>query len=162
MQDSKASRGIGAFFYGAIPAVLGVAGLIWLSFLMGVVEFHHNQVQEGRRDNRVGAYATIRKPVDLVFNGKGCIHVERGYLDGDTATFYIHNVCYHEIDDISWSIREISPDGTTVESKRTFLSGSDDMVADEKREVQVDISSDQRVVKVAFSIDDFNDMSDLR
>jgi len=165
MEESRQSRGLGSFFFAAIPWVLGMAALTWLGFYTGIITFHQAQLAiqkseavQGRMDGRVGVDGDVRDPVSLTFHGRGCIKVERAYLDLGTMTAYLHNTCNREIRDIRYSWREVSPDGTTVKSGWDYLSGSDDMAGDEKREQQVQIDIDDgRVKGVVFSIEAFND-----
>jgi hypothetical protein len=67
-EESRQSRGLGSFFFAAIPWVLAMAALAWLGFYTGIVEFHHQQKEirkvetiEGRMDGRVGASADLSK-----------------------------------------------------------------------------------------------------
>lgn len=162
MEESRQSRGIGSFFFAAIPAIIAFALLNVLAFTTGIVEFKHSQDEytkkqtyEGRRETRVGVNGEMLKPVDLVYSSKGCMKIERAYLDTQTLTLYIHNTCSTERNFVKDSVKEYAPDGTVVQSEGGYIeldSGSSSIGQDEKREITVGVSSDSRVVKIAASI----------
>lgn len=156
--EIKQTGGVGAFFYGAIFPTIAIGLVISFGFYTGVVEWHKKQIIEGRMDARVGVNADLRDPVLLLYHGRGCIEVQRAFLDGDTLTAYLHNKCARDIKNISFSWRELSPEGTTVKSYSNYLSGNDDMTADEKREQSTTIPvDDKRVQTVVFAVHDFSD-----
>ena len=159
MNESRQSRGVGSFFFAAIPAVIACALLLLLAFMTGIVEFTHSedaykkrQTYEGRREARVGVNGEILKPVDLLFVSNGCVKIERAYLDTQTLTIYIHNTCSAERQFIKWGVREYAPDGTDVQSHGTYLDTPDgNLAAGEKFEQVVQVSNDSRVVKIVVS-----------
>lgn len=158
--EARQSRGIGSFFFAAIPAILGCAALTWLGFATGIVEFSHSeaayqkkQTYEGRRDARVGVNGELLKPIDLVYSSRGCVRIDRAYLDTQTLTIYIHNTCPTERRYVKWRVAELSPDGTAVSSKSAYLEDDGTIEADEKQEITVTTSDDARVVKMVATID---------
>jgi hypothetical protein len=165
MEDSKVevkyTGGLGAFCYAAIPLTLAYAALIWLAFGMGFVEFHHQQdaykkqqTYEGRREERVGINGEILKPVDLTFAGKGCIHIDRAFLDTQMLTTYVSNACPTRRQFIQYSYREVAPDGTTLHSSEQYLPNTGTLEPGEHSEITSEVSNDARVTIIYVAITD--------
>lgn len=133
--------------------ILAMGAASWFAFYKGVVEFRKRQVVEGRMDARVGVSAEILGPVKLLFHGHGCAEIQRAYIDGAELSVYVHNKCFHVVSDVSLTYRELSPDGTTIESHMNYLNGTDNMEGDEKREQVIELKLDKRVATVVASVD---------
>jgi hypothetical protein len=153
--------GVSTFFLYSIPWILGMAALVWLAFLTGLVEFSHSQsayakrqTYEGRREERVGVNGEILKPVDLIFSNRGCFKIERAFLDTQTLTIYIHNTCAQKREFAHYTVKEYAPDGTIVHSVNEYLPTDDaELDAGDKIEIETQTSSDARVVKIVVGTD---------
>lgn len=144
--ENTLTRGIGSFFFFAIPAVLAGAALMWLAFYTGVIDWQKTQRVEGRMDNRVGVNGQLTMPVDLVIGNRSCLKIDRAFLDGDSVTMYLDNQCHTRLDYYEWHWKAVSPDGTTIkENYENTLDGIDD---GEKLEKTMSLPDDNRIVKI--------------
>lgn len=121
MEESRSSRGAGSLFFAAIPFVIGLAFLIWLSFFSGCFDFRHHIKEVGRKDsledrmdNRVGVKEALTAPVKVIIRKGNCFFVDRAFLDGLTLTVYLKNGCSDSPYYFQWNWRATSPDGTVV------------------------------------------------
>ena len=145
MADIKIS-GVSQFFFAAIPWILGLAALTWLAFFSGWFNFSHYVTVLKRMDNRVGVFRPLKNPVKLTLKKEGCLHVERGFLDGNTVTMYIKNDCTHPVDYYEWHWKAIAPDGTVIAQQ--YSNTNDGMEAGETVERTMDVTGDRRTVEV--------------
>ena len=147
--EVKTTGGIGAFFYAAIPWILGCAALVWFGFCMGVIEFNHQQVVQQRMDNRVGVTAPLVAPVTLkILPEDGCIKIERAYLDGSRATLYIANHCERTLDYYELHFQGIAPDGTVIWGTYENTAFLPALLANERAEWSEKISDDSRIASI--------------
>jgi hypothetical protein len=151
--ESRASRGVGSFFFAAIPAIIGVAFLIWLSFFSGCFDFKHHVAEvsdedrvKQRMDNRVGVTEPLSAPVAVTIRKEDCIKVSKAFLDGSSLTAYVTNTCgeYDKWPELHWAAR--SPDRTIIHQNYSFIQSG--LTEGDTAEVTMDIPQDHRIVSV--------------
>ena len=139
--------GIGWLAFALIPAALAGAGLMWLAFYTGVIDWSKTQRIEGRMDARVGVNGQLTAPVDLIIRKTSCLKVSRAFLDSGSLTAYVTNSCT-ELQDSSWALKwnAIAPDGTIISSSIDQIHGGT-LEAGETKEMTEDVSNDSRMTK---------------
>ena len=152
-EEIKVTGGIGAFFFAAIPWILGCAAVVWLGFFTGIIQFRHQQsayrqqqtVQQ-RMDNRVGVTAPLKEPVKLIILPRhGCIKIEKAFLDGSRMTVYLHSNCQTFMDYYQLHTVGRSPDRTIVWSDYENTSSLPSLQPGDTGEWSMDVSQDQRI-----------------
>jgi hypothetical protein len=154
--EVRHTGGIGWFFFALIPGAIAGALLMYFAFYVGIVDWQKAQRVEGRMDNRVGVHGELTAPVDLVLSGKGCVKIQRGFLDDGALTLYIHNGCTDEREFVKYRVSELTPDGTVVKTDGGWLeldSGFSSIDAGATMEIHPKLSGDTRVVKITASTD---------
>ncbi len=132
--------------FALIPAALAGAGLMWLAFYTGVIDWSKAQRVEARMDNRVGVNGQLTKPVELIIRTPDCFRVSRAYLDGQQLTVYLHNGCHEQIGYYEWHYNEVSPDGTIIHS--WYDNDASGREAEGTWEITRGIEEDSRMAKV--------------
>ena len=142
--ESTKSRGIGSFFFAAIPGILGAGAVLWLLFVTGVVDFHRQEILQGRMDNRVGVVEPLKEPVKLIVEDEYCVKITKAFLDGDSLTAYMTSGCHEYLDywELHWEVK--SPDGTILDSGYDNTAFLPPLHAGEKAEHVFSLPSDSR------------------
>ena len=149
-RDEIKVDGLSQFAWAAIPAILAIAGLLWLSFYLGIHQARRESAQEARASTAVGASPLPQGKINVVIANKpdSCRIVDRATLDGGDLWVYWHKTCTDnygiEADSIAW--QGLSPDGTVVNG------GSDHTVElspGQKGEFHTDqVETDPRIASV--------------
>jgi hypothetical protein len=158
--EVKYTGGARAFFYGLIPGAIGGGALIWLSFMSGCLDLQQQRTIAERMDNRVGivtAKEEPKNPVKLVIQQRGCIRIDRAYMDasdrdypsesGGKLTVYLADHCTQTPSYYEWHWKEMAPDGTIIHDGWTNTEPTVPE-AGQTEEVTVYLPDDNRVVTV--------------
>lgn len=154
--EVKHTGGMGAFFYGLIPGILGGGALLWLAFVTGCLDLHQQRTIAQRMDNRVGVVEKLQNPVTLLIKQKGCIKISRAYVDGadntsyesygGKLTAYVTNSCSATPQYYEWHWEELAPDGTIIQNGGTNQVPV--LEPGQTAEVTDKLPDDQRVTKI--------------
>lgn len=146
--------GISTFFYFAIPAVLGLAALYWLSFGEGLHYFNRSLSQENRAAEWVGAKIKPRAPMKIEIQNMPDSQVIIDHASFDGGDLWIYYYSEHGARYIQFNWKEIAPDGTIVAASDGYPSvygegkSPDDLAAGERAELHLKIDSDPRAVSI--------------
>jgi hypothetical protein len=113
--ESTASKGIGGFFFAAIPWVLAAGASGWLAFYMMFHESRKELSQEERRAIYVGAKDRPSAKIQVVLEpGADCLHVVKIDYDAPELMVYVENHCSRRLEypKLKWLLA--SPDGTSL------------------------------------------------
>lgn len=111
-------RGISEYYYFAIPLVLGLAATSWLMFFSDLHIFRRKLINEKRRAERVAAEPLPKEKIEITFSDSkdAAIKVVAADLDGENAWITFQNFGSTRQTWIDYSWRQISPDGTIINS----------------------------------------------
>lgn len=117
-------RGLSAFFYFAIPAVLAIAALWWLAFAGELHMLSRTLSQEKRSAVAVGAADLPKEPIKLQIEQRrnSPLSIDRAEIDGRDLWVYYRNVSKSPITYIQLPVRQIAPDGTVVSAYGSYVS----------------------------------------
>lgn len=151
-QEPLSSRGIGSFFFFAIPAILGIAASVWLGFRIDLFHFNQEVTQANRSDGRVGVHEPLKEPLKLFIKDSVCVKITYAYIDGRTLTFYVKNECPSKREFIKYNVKPKAPDGTLIHSEGTYLDTFDgNLDAGDRVEETFNIPDDTRIATVEVS-----------
>lgn len=140
------ARNIGRFFLFAIPAILGVAALIWFGAYVGVMKYKKELEQQKRAAVYVGAQETPKEKLKINVVMHDCTEVVGVDLNGRDLIIYAKNNCHTKLDYLAWHWELNSPDGTIVDSDYTNLCPRPKH--GQKAECKMRISDDERAVSL--------------
>jgi len=160
-EESKVEiSGVSQFFYFAIPAVLALAAIWWLSFGQGLHYFRRALSQEKRHAEIVGA-AVLPKAamkIKIVDARDAAVRIDRAEIDGGDLWVYYKNVGHSRASDIGLTWRLIAPDGTVVKAHSGYVmiysenNAPDSLEPGERGEAHYDIPSDPRAVTLELAM----------
>ncbi len=161
--ESRASKGIGSFFYAAIPATIGLGAIFWLFFYSDwvhlgndVKQMNHQDAVSQRMDNRVGANPISKAPVKLTeLNNNKCFKITKSFLDGDSVTMYVHNDCHAALRYQEWHWGAYGPDGTLI--KRSYDDSVDELAPGDTIEHTMNLAKDERTVEIKIWVEYFKE-----
>ncbi len=148
--DTKVTvTGLSILAYFAIPVVLGLAAIYWLSVGEGIHYFHRELSQEARHNIVVGTKILPKDPIDIQFSGRpdDAIKITRAEIDGGDVWVWYQNVGQSRAIFIQFHWSLISPDGTVIKQHESYASvydGAQELDPGEKGEVHFPIVSDPR------------------
>lgn len=147
-------NGLSQFFWFAIPAVLALAAIMWLTFGQGMHYFRRALSQEKRHAEVVGAspLPKVALEIELANARDSAIRINKAEIDGDDLWIYVENSGHSKVDFVEYEWRLSAPDGTIVKSDRHFIPGSTTLEAGEKREIKAQIASDPRASKLIVKV----------
>jgi len=149
-------RGISTFSLFAIPAVLGLAAIYWLTFVRGAHRFGKEVSQENRRNVYVGAKVLPKEPIKLEPKNieSEPLQIDTIDLDGDYALVRFHNSGHRPIHYAQVLYKGYAPDGTVVAHDSNYvISGDETIDPGEKMEWRSKyFKDDPRVVRVVFTM----------
>ena len=85
---NSGARNIGRFFLFAIPAILGVAFLIWFAAYMGVVEYIHELSQQKRAAIYVGVKEPPKEKLKINVERHDCTEIVSVDVNGNDLVMY--------------------------------------------------------------------------
>ena len=138
--------GVGSFFYGLIPGVLGGAALLWLAFVTGCLDLQQQRTFASRMDNRVGVVKPLTADVKLIIERNSCATVDRAFIDGDTVTAYLKNGCHDGGSYMEWHIDAAAPDGTVIQT--WWTNETDRPPFGKAVEVKHEMTEDNRITDI--------------
>lgn len=151
-------RGVSTFFFFAIPAVLGLAGIYWLAVTRGVVEVRRGFIMNSRHNEIVGAKVLPRGAVQIVLtnaDAHGPV-IERADIYGSQLTVWVRNdgeVSRGEVGSaitLVWKI--IAPNGVLIGSGYDFVSWGVPLLPGQVAEFKTSIYADSRMERLELSI----------
>jgi hypothetical protein len=146
---STASKGIGSFFFAAIPWVIAVGASSWLGLYMTFHEDHKELKQEDRMATYVGAAERPKVKIGIETRGHDCIVLSRAEFDGSALLMYAENRCPGDIRYLEWHADLVSPDNTIIESWYTNWQCAEPTERGEKAECRHKFDAvDDRTAKV--------------
>lgn len=150
----------------AVPAVLGIGAIYWLTFGEGLHSFDRQMATESRADQQIKRRAEIVKavplpaaPLKIILSQKAnaTIRITRAEVDNGSGTIYwehfghLHE-CYLEL-----HIKALAPDGTTISGDEKYTDDPDGGTdRGDKGELSFTYPADDRtaVVKLSLSYQD--------
>lgn len=154
METNVNFRGVSAFFYFAIPAVLALAAIWWLAFGEGLHYFRRALSQERRRAEAVGALPNPKTPIEIkiLTTRDGAIAIDRAEIDGGDAFVYLTNRSQQSVRwaKLKWSLR--APDGTIIEADDRYINPSH-FNAGDRTEMKIRIDADPRAAVFQLEVD---------
>lgn len=141
----------------AIPAVLGIGALVWLTGFRNLHDFNHQTSQEKRASVAVQALPLPKEPLKIeIYNSKRLCHqIESAEFDGDELVMYIRNVCGNSIRAMTEAAyvethwQALAPDGTVIATGWNNHLYENDLAAGQRTEIRqrYGVSTDARIVK---------------
>lgn len=138
-----------------VPALLGIAALLWFTFGSDLHFFRRAIRQEERHAEIVKALPLPTKAIDVQIKEKknACIAIDRAEIDGGELWVYWHSQCFTDDNAfvvISW--RGLAPDRTIVVSDQAYAMAGAPVSAGDKAEFHRNIQVDPRMVTLEVSI----------
>lgn len=156
-QDIETTKDIGivGILFTLIVIGLGVAGVVWLGFVMTGHDFGNQVSQEHRAAEWVGEKTPPKAPIKIIVkNGSGCIKIDHVRIEGDHLRILTHRVCGVSGDyaEVHW---RVVANNTVIDSGYTNwqVTASD---VGQFSEFIPDIQTDDRVTEI-----DVNNRSQL-
>lgn len=143
---NSGARNLGRFFLFAIPAVLGIAALMWLSAYIGVMKYKHELSQQERAAIYVGVKDPPKEKLKINVERRDCTEIVGVDVNGKDLLLYAKNGCHKRLDYLTWNWELTSPDGTTIDSGYTNLCPHPKPGL--KAECRMKISDDERGVSL--------------
>jgi hypothetical protein len=143
-QETRSSRGLGSLAFSIIPAALGGAACLWVLAATNWIDLTNELRQERRAAERVGIMVLPKTPINVTVNEDGCLKVPQSYLDGSRLSVYVENRCHNTLQFSKYDESILAPDKTVIHSTNNYLPGSTDIRAGERREIILDVPSDDR------------------
>lgn len=156
-KDVVEVKGISQFFYFGIPAVLGVAAVLWLGFYVSVHDFSRKVTQDNRGAQAVGASPLPKEAFHVTIRNKkeACAQIDSASVEDDALVVYLHNRCPYEVRSVKILWKVIAPDGTVIGANDRYVNG-DNLDAGEKVEFREDnpytLQFDARMSEVVVSM----------